>query len=183
MRYKIALALSLMLAASAQVAAVPTPAPTVKPLSARLALDAAGLLAKGEIGPAIDRYETSLAVDPTNRAAYLGLARAAERQGLPGKAVRFYREALQLEPNDLEALEGQGSALARRGATARAQINLARIKTLCGAAACPGARRLEGVIAVAIANPPKPPVPPAIAATTTPVVPAAITPPVAEPKR
>jgi tetratricopeptide (TPR) repeat protein len=89
----------------------------------------------------------------------MGMARAAEAQGLPGKAVRFYREALELEPNDLAALEAQGLALVERGATARAGDNLERVKKICQGS-CPEADRL----AAAIAKGPK--VPPAETAAT-----------------
>lgn len=174
MRLKLALAFALALAASGPVVAALPAAAAVKPASDRLATDGFALLARGEPGRAIDLFETSLAVDPQNRQAYIGLARAAERQGLPGKAVKFYREALQLEPNDLDALEGQGSAFARRGATARAGVNLARIKTLCGAAACPPARRLELAIAEAARAPRLP-------ATAAAVTPAPATPPAPRP--
>jgi Flp pilus assembly protein TadD len=65
---------------------------------------------------------------------------------LPGKAIKFYFEALQLEPNDLNALAGQGEALVQRGAVERARRNLDRIKTLCHNA-CPQATTLAAVIA------------------------------------
>ena len=104
------------------------------------------LTAAGKYGEAIDALETSLAVDPRNRAAYVGIARAAQGQKLPGKAVKFYAEALALEPNDLTALAGQGEALVERGAVERAKKNLERIKTLCKAN-CPQATTLAAAIA------------------------------------
>jgi Tfp pilus assembly protein PilF len=103
-------------------------------------------LARGESQAATDAYEAALAADPRNRRAYMGLARAAELEGLPGKAVRFYREALEIDPNDPAALELQGVALIARGATARAEANLERLKTVC-AAPCPSADRLKAAIA------------------------------------
>lgn len=157
---------ALLLLATAAAAPAPVQ-PVVKPASVALAAQAGALLAGGQTGPAIERFETSLAVDPTNRAAYVGLARAARTQGLPGKAIKYYREALELDPNDLDALEGQGGVFAERGAAARAAANLARIKTLCGAAACPPARRLEIAIAAAAATPA--PAPPRTALSTPPV--------------
>ncbi|RZI39487.1 hypothetical protein EGT07_28705, partial [Herbaspirillum sp. HC18] len=66
--------------------------------------------------------------------------------GLPGKAIRLYREALLLEPNDLRALRGQGEALVKRGAVARAKDNLNKIKTLCKQD-CADATALAAVIA------------------------------------
>jgi len=78
-----------------------------------------------------DFYETALAVDPRNGSAFIALAQIARAQGLPGKAIRLYREALILDPNNLDALSGQGEALVQRGAVEKAKLNLSRIETLC----------------------------------------------------
>jgi Tfp pilus assembly protein PilF len=131
----------------------------IAPLSLQLMKAGEAQLAAGKPDAATDSFEAALAADPRNRRAYMGMARAAEAQGLPGKAVRFYREALELEPNDLAALEAQGLALVERGATARAGDNLERVKKICQGS-CPEADRL----AAAIAKGPK--VPPAETAAT-----------------
>ncbi len=131
--------ISVMLASGAAAA---TGDDVLKPQSLRMATIGAAALAKGDASAAIDAYEAAIAADPKNVAAYTGIARSYEVLGLPGKAVRFYREALALNPSDLDALEGQGKVLIARGATARAQVNLARIKALCKTACAP-ATRLE----------------------------------------
>lgn len=102
--------------------------------------------AAGNLDGATDLLETAVAVDPRNRPAFIALAEVAEARGLPGKAIRLYREALTLEPNDLTALKGQGEALVAKGAVIRAKENLAKIKTLCKAT-CPEATQLAAVIA------------------------------------
>ncbi len=86
---------------------------------------------RGELDLAADLYETSLAVDPRNGSAFIALAQIARVQELPGKAIRLYREALILNPNNLDALAGQGEALIQRGAVEKARVNLSRIETLC----------------------------------------------------
>lgn len=101
--------------------------------------------AAGDLDTANGLIESALAVDPRNRAAYLVLAEIARNQGLPGKAIRFYREALTLEPNDQAALRGQGEAMVQKGAVERAKENLARLKTLCGN--CAEATQLAAAIA------------------------------------
>lgn len=103
---------------------------------------------------AIRNFEAALAADPRNRQAYIGLARSAEADGLPGRAVRYYREALEIDPNDLTALELQGIAFVERGAKTRAEDNLARVKTLCNAP-CPAADRLSAAIAKGPAKKPE----------------------------
>lgn len=118
--------------------------------------------AAGDLNRANDLFESALAADPRNRAALVSLASVAEAQKLPGKALRYYREALVLEPNDVNALAGQGGALVQRGALAKARENLAKIRTLCKADCAP-AQQLAADIArgapVAQASPPATPKP------------------------
>ena len=87
-----------------------------------------------------------VAADPRNRQAFVLLARVSEARGLPGKAIRLYREALLLEPNDVDALSGQGEAMVAKGAVERAKQNLARVRTLCKGQ-CPQATALAARIA------------------------------------
>lgn len=102
--------------------------------------------AAGNLDEATDLLETAVAVDPRNRQAFIVLAEVAETRGLPGKAIRLYREALTLEPNDIAALQGQGEALVAKGAVTIAKGNLAKIRTLCKAG-CPEANQLAAAIA------------------------------------
>jgi tetratricopeptide (TPR) repeat protein len=115
------------------------------PRSTALVEQARGLASSGRNNEAIDLLETALAVDPGNRAAYIALGRVAQAQHLPGKAVRYYADALRLEPNDVNALAGQGEAYVQRGAVDRARQNLQRVQTLCRQA-CPQAQQLAAVI-------------------------------------
>ncbi|HWK35968.1 hypothetical protein [Sphingomonas sp.] len=103
--------------------------------------------AAGNLQGATDLIETALAVDPRNRQAFIVLADIARAQDLDGKAIRLYREALLLEPNDIVALKGQGQALVAKGAVERAKENLVKIRKLCGAKACAEGTTLAAVIA------------------------------------
>lgn len=123
------------------------------------------LIAAGKFPEATDALESALAVDPRNRGAYVALARSAQGQKLPGKAIKMYFQALKLEPNDVGALAGQGEALVQRGAVERAKRNLERIKTICKDP-CPQATTLAAVIA-------KGPPPEALAAQVRETVPPA----------
>jgi Tfp pilus assembly protein PilF len=118
----------------------------VNPESAALTSEGKAMLTAQKYDEATNLLESALAVDPRNRSAFMALAIVAEKQGLPGKAIRLYRESLLIEPNDIEALSGQGEALVQRGAVAKAQENLARIKQLC-VGACPEQEKLAAVIA------------------------------------
>jgi tetratricopeptide (TPR) repeat protein len=103
-------------------------------------------LAAGNYAAANDALEASVVADPRNRGAFVALGRVAQAQQLPGKAIRYYKDALLLEPNDLGALAGEGDALVQRGAVDRAKDNLARIKTICKAD-CTAANTLSAAIA------------------------------------
>ena len=104
------------------------------------------LVAGGNLDGATDILETAAAVDPRNRGAFVLLAQIANTRGLPGKAIRLYREALLLEPNDVGALRGQGEALVAKGAVIKARENLVKIRTLCKTQ-CADATQLAAVIA------------------------------------
>jgi tetratricopeptide (TPR) repeat protein len=167
------LALALALASPTLAARAPAgaaarglPDDALAPISVALVERGQAELAQRQYQAAADSFEAALAADPRNRMAYVGLARAAEAEGLPGKAVRFYREALRIDPNHLATIEAQGLAYLARGARGRAEENLERLKKLC-TSACPPADRLAAAIA-------RPPV--AAAPATAAVSPSAATP-------
>jgi Tfp pilus assembly protein PilF len=142
----IALSVAIVLGTMASAGHGQKPDDQIDPRSIALTEQAQALNAQGRYQEATDLLESALAVDPRNRQAYLGLARSAQGQKLPGKAIKFYFDALKLEPNDVAALAGQGEALVQRGAVERAKKNLERIRTLC-TDPCPQATTLASVIA------------------------------------
>ncbi len=124
----------------------------ISPASTAMVTTARTALAAGKLEEAADSLESALAIDPRNREAYIMLARVAAKQGLPGKAIRLYRDALSLEPNDVVALAGQGEAMVQRGALPKARENLARIGQLCPTA-CEEQRTLAAAIERGAAQP------------------------------
>jgi len=102
--------------------------------------------AAGKYQDADDAFETALAIDPRNRAAFVAMARVASKQKLYGQAIRFTNKALSLEPTDRAALSVQGQAMVELGAAARAREVLAKLQTVC-AGACPEAMTLSAAIA------------------------------------
>ena len=125
----------LSVAAVATLAASPVvgqqPDNQILPKSVELQKQAEAEIAAGKLPEAADLLETSVAVDPRNRSAFVDLARIAKNQKLFGKAIRLTNEALQLEPNDLDAIEVQGEAMVELGAIPRAKENLAKLQKLC----------------------------------------------------
>lgn len=147
-----AIALSLTLAMISSVSIGKQPDNVIAPESLVLTKSGDDALKVGNAAEAVDWYESALAVDPRNRGAYIGMARAVKTQGLNGKAIRFYKEALELDPNDQLALAEQAEAMADKGAIASAQKNLARLEMLCRSD-CSSAERVASAITRASEKP------------------------------
>jgi tetratricopeptide (TPR) repeat protein len=144
MRYAapaLALSLAVALTASAGFSADRQP----DPRAAALVTQGKSKLAAGEVQGAIDDFEAALALDPGYTATYLELGEAARREGLQGKAIHYYREALARDPKNLAAISGEGEALLEKGAVDKAKRNLAQLQSLCGAT-CSEAQQLAAAI-------------------------------------
>ncbi len=140
-----AAALSLCLAMTASIShagagAAPDPRAAVLIAQGRASLQA------GEAQAAIDAFEAALAVDPAYTPIFVDLAEAARQQGLQGKAITYYREALERDPGNFAAISGEGTALVEKGALEKARKNLATLQSLCGDK-CPETVALETSIA------------------------------------
>ena len=147
----ISAAAALMLLSVSTSLMAQRPDDQIDPKSLALLQEGRAALASGDVEGAQDAIESALAVDPRNRQAFVALADIARSRNLPGKAIRLYREALALEPNDVAALRGQGEALVAKGATEKAKEVLATVRKVCGAQ-CGEAN----VLAAAIAKGPPP---------------------------
>ena len=146
MRYTpAALALALLAAVTSSVGQGAPPAP-LDPRSAALVAQGRAALVSGDANGAIDAFEAALAVQPGHVAIYLNLAEATRQQGMQGKALRYYREALQADPGNLLAISGEGAALVEKGAVEKARRNLVRLQGLCGQN-CDATRQLAAAIA------------------------------------
>jgi Tfp pilus assembly protein PilF len=159
----VALTLAIALGTMASAGQSQRPDDVIDQRSTALVQEAQGQSAASRYNEAIDLLETALAIDPRNRTAYIALGRVAQAQRLPGKAIGYYADALQIEPNDQAALAAQGEAYVQRGAVDRARANLTRLRTLCGQS-CANADQLAAVIQrgpppaeVARVEPPAPP--------------------------
>jgi len=132
MRYfPAALALSLALAVTGSMGQARMLDP-VDPRAAELLSIGRADMAHGDIEAARDSFESALAVDPGYPGTLVALGDAARKAGLQGKAIHYYRVALQDDPNDVAAIAGEGSAMAEKGALEKARANLARLEGLCG---------------------------------------------------
>jgi Tfp pilus assembly protein PilF len=140
-----AAALSLALALTASGGFAAPRAPDAR--AAALIAQGQSALQAGDTQAAVDAFEAALALDPAHTPTLLRLAEAARANGLQGKAIRYYREALEREPRNLEALAGEGAALAEKGALAKARERLALVEKTCGKNPCAPAQTLAAAIA------------------------------------
>ncbi len=97
-----------------------------------LVADGQAQLAAGDVQAAIDSFEAALVIEPGFGNIYVHLAEAARQDGLQGKAIRYYREALEHDPENVAAISGEGEALAEKGAIDNARELLVRVQDLCG---------------------------------------------------
>jgi tetratricopeptide (TPR) repeat protein len=76
-------------------------------------------------------YERALVANPANVEALIGLGQAHEYQGAVGRGLKYYRQALEIEPNDQGALEKQALAFLKRDMADRAEDNRDKLARLC----------------------------------------------------
>jgi len=126
-----ALALIFALNASASIGQANVRQPDPRALA--MAAEGRAQLLAGDTQGAIDAFEAALVVDPSINVIYLDLAAAARADGLPGKAVHYYREAQARDPENLAAIAGEGEALVEKGALSAARESLTELQTRCGA--------------------------------------------------
>jgi tetratricopeptide (TPR) repeat protein len=158
MRYfPAALALSMVLMVTGSIGQARGNDP-IDPRAAELLNDGRSALAHGDVEGATDSFESALAVDPGYAGTLVALGDAARKAGLQGKAIHYYRVALDRDPGDLAAISGEGGAMAEKGALDKAHADLARLEGLCGKG-CPETRALADAIA-------KGPAPKVVAADT-----------------
>lgn len=146
MRYTPVAAAVALLAAVVSSAGNSAAPETLSPRAAALVAQGRTALAEGNVEAAVDAYEAALVVQPGSVSVLLGLADATRRTGMQGKALHYYREALQTDPKNLTAIAGEGTALAEKGAIEKARLNLAQLERLCGAD-CGATRELNAAIA------------------------------------
>jgi len=143
--YPAALALSLaaVLTASAGLSASPE---RLDPVAASLLAQGRAEMAAGRLDAALDAFEAALVVQPGSAPVLLQLAEVTRAQGMQGKAIRYYRVALEADPRNLSAISGEGIAMVEKGAVEKARRNLTRLEGLCGKD-CEATRQLAAAIA------------------------------------
>jgi tetratricopeptide (TPR) repeat protein len=146
MRRALLLALPLI-ALAMPAAAQQTRGTPINAASQELTRQGLAAFAEGKNADALDLLETAVAADPRNGAAYVAMGRAYEKLGLPGKALRTYRQALTINPNDVAALEAQAMGFLGKGMAQQARANATRLQRLCNSGCGGVVARLNSAIA------------------------------------
>lgn len=81
---------------------------------------ATALIAKGEIGEAVEKLQAALTLDPGDAGTYRNLGAAFEKQGSLDQAIRQYDLSLALQPDNAYTLYNLGVAYDKKGLTERA---------------------------------------------------------------
>ena len=76
-------------------------------------------------------FERALVADPANLNALIGLGKTHEAQGRVGRGLKYYRQALAIDPNEHVALEAQAVAFLKRDMFDRAEANRDKLARLC----------------------------------------------------
>lgn len=100
-------------------------------ISSQLVNTAYTALMSGETDEARLMFERALVADPANVQALIGLGKAHEETGNTGKGLKYYRHALEIEPNDQQALKSQALAFLKRDMADRALDNKEKLARLC----------------------------------------------------
>lgn len=138
-----ALALLVSVTASSGQGAPPVP---LDPRAATLVAQGRADLQAGKVNESVDSFESALTIQPGHVTIYLNLGEATRKQGMHGKALHYYREALKLDPDNQQAIAGEGEALVEKGAVEKARRNLARLEQICGTMGCAAASQLTAAI-------------------------------------
>lgn len=102
-----------------------------KDVSRGLVREAAMAQKADKIDEAQVLFERALVADPANLHALIGLGKTHEAQGRVGRGLKYYRQALAIDPNDYTALEAQAVAFLKRDMFERAEANRDKLARLC----------------------------------------------------
>lgn len=100
--------------------------------------------AAGRYAVAVKDFERAIVADPMNVEAYSALARTYEAVGRKDRAEKYFGIALEIDPTNAGALEGDGLLALQSGHPDTAQEHLARLRELCSD--CAETRRLAEAV-------------------------------------
>ena len=151
----ILLAGALALSSSSSVGRIgpqgPSTSNDASPVASAWTDHGAAALDTGDLRAARSAYETALLLNPGDSSIYFALGKVARAEKMPGRAIKYFDDAIRLDPKNQTAVLEEGLAMMDKGAIESARQTLAQLKTLC-AKNCAIAEPLAAAIA---AGPPK----------------------------
>jgi len=125
--------------------------PKYREISKQLVIEAKLALTSSKPETALLLFERAIVADPANTQALLGLGRTHELEGRVGRGLKYYRQALEIEPNDKFALRDQALAFLKQDLMDRADGNRAKLARLCPNG-CEALERVEVALKAHIAE-------------------------------
>ncbi len=107
-------------------------------------------LARKDYDAARHSFEQAIVADPHDAGAFGDLGLANQRLGAVDKAWRYYRTALEIEPDNVRVLAWSGDLDASLGRLDSAREKLDHLRAVCGA--CADYRRLDRAITTSAAR-------------------------------
>jgi tetratricopeptide (TPR) repeat protein len=147
---KILFATSLFVIVSAPLTADTDP--KYKNISRQLVAEAMAAFDTDKKDDARLLFERALVADPANTHALIGLGKTYEAQGRVGRGLKYYRLALEIEPNDQNSLKIQALAFLKREMLDRADANRAKLVRLCPKG-CAALEKVETALEAYLAQP------------------------------
>jgi len=121
----------VFIAASVALASPSTANEKYRDAARQLEREAAVALDAARIEEALTLYERALVANPANVQVLIGLGRTHEALGRVGRGLKYYRQALAVDPNALPALEAQAVAFLKRDLVERSEANREKLARLC----------------------------------------------------
>jgi len=146
---KLALAFGGALLVASSPSALPTTSPQPLYAAAADTLIEKGRQAqtKENYYEALTAFESALVADPGSVEALVAIGETHESLGKRSVGLSYYRRALTLDPNNLNALKRESLALISGGEIEGAENNLDRLRRICGETECGALADVQQAIA------------------------------------
>ncbi|WND02167.1 hypothetical protein QGN29_11460 [Temperatibacter marinus] len=100
-------------------------------ISSKFILEAKSLKANGKLTEAQFALEKALVADPQNASILVALGEIHEAQGHVGKGLKYYRNALYVDPASKHALKNQALAFLKKELVTKAEITREKLHAIC----------------------------------------------------
>lgn len=117
-------------------------------LAAKLVGEAEAALTEQDVDKADELANLALTADPANAGAYIAKARAQEAKGDSAQSLRLVGIGLDIEPDNIAALDFQGVVALKMGDVEQAEKTLKKLQIVCPEN-CPETDKLKAALEAA----------------------------------